>query len=170
MNTLTQFRKDKDNFFKYDHHSPLTHDQQLVFTGLNYYPQNPDLIFTISVEEFPEQDTVTMQTSTGALQEYVRFGRFQFNVEGQTVALTLYESEDEYFLPFADALAGKETYGAGRYLEPHRMQNGKFLIDFNYAYNPYCAYNPRWSCPIPPAENRLKVPIRAGEKLFENHF
>lgn len=167
MNTLTQFRKDKNNFFNYDHHSPLTHEQQHVFSGLKYFPQNPELILTVTVEEFPEQDTVMMQTSTGALQEYLRFGRFQFSVEGQVAELTIYERDLEYFLPFADALAGKETYGAGRYLEPHRLPNGNFLIDFNYAYNPYCAYNPSWSCPIPPAENRIKVPIRAGEKVFD---
>ena len=83
--------------------------------------------------------------------------------------LTLYAVGDEFFLPFVDSLAGKETYGAGRYLEPHRHGDGPFHIDFNYAYNPYCAYNERWSCPITPAENRLKVPIRAGEKLFESH-
>ena len=108
-----------------------------------------------------------MQTSTGSIQEYLRFGRFRFSIDGQQTELTIYENDHEYFLPFADALAGKETYGAGRYLEPQRTHHGKFLIDFNYAYNPYCAYNPRWSCPIPPAENRIKVPIRAGEKVFD---
>ena len=167
MNTLTRFRKDKDDFFRNDHHSPLTHEQTHVFAGLNYFPENPDLKLEVTVEEFPEKQTVSMQTSTGAIQEYLRFGRFHFSVEGQQAELTIYENDDEYFLPFADALAGKETYGAGRYLEPHRTHNGKFLIDFNFAYNPYCAYNPRWSCPIPPAENRIKAPIRAGEKVFD---
>jgi hypothetical protein len=166
MNTLTRFRKDKDEFYKNDQHSPLTHEQKHVFAGLNYFPENPDLKLEVTVEEFPEKQTIIMQTSTGSIQEYQRFGRFHFSVDGQQAALTIYENDHEYFLPFADALAGKETYGAGRYLEPNRVHNGKFLIDFNYAYNPYCAYNPRWSCPIPPAENRIKVPIRAGEKLF----
>lgn len=168
MNTLTRFRKDKDEFYKQDQQSPLTHDQKHNFAGLNYFPENTELRLEVIVEEFPEKQTITMQTSTGALQEYVRFGCFQFNVEGQVAELTIYESDHEYFLPFADALAGTETYGAGRYVEPHRTHQGKFLIDFNYAYNPYCAYNPRWSCPIPPAENRIKVPIRAGEKIFDS--
>lgn len=170
MNTLIRFRKEKDEFFNNDHHSPLTHEQQHVFTGLKYFPENPDLRLDVKVEEFPEKQTVTMQTSTGSIQEYLRFGRFQFTVDGNQTELTIYENDQEYFLPFADALAGKDTYGAGRYLEPHRLPNGKFLIDFNYAYNPYCAYNPRWSCPIPPAENRVKVPIRAGEKIFSDHY
>jgi hypothetical protein len=90
-------------------------------------------------------------------------------VDDQSAELTIYTSDGEYFLPFTDALAGKETYGAGRYLEPHPLGNGMFLIDFNYAYNPYCAYNARWSCPLTPFENRLKVSIRAGEKNFEAH-
>ncbi len=72
----------------------------------------------------------------------------------------------DIFLPFVDSQAGKGTYGAGRYLDPEQLPNGKFLIDFNLAYNPYCAYNENWNCPIPPTENKLDVPIRAGEKIF----
>jgi hypothetical protein len=112
---------------------------------------------------------VQMQTSTGDTQAYERFGRFAFSVEGQEAALTLYASGDGFFLPFVDSLAGRETYGAGRYLEPEELPDGRFEVDFNLAYNPYCAYNEHWSCPITPAENRLKVPIRAGERVFEEH-
>jgi uncharacterized protein (DUF1684 family) len=68
-----------------------------------------------------------------------------------------------------DSLANTETYGAGRYLEPERLENGKYLVDFNLAYNPYCAYNDRYSCPLTPFENQIKVPIRAGEKTFKPH-
>jgi len=121
------------------------------------------------MEEFPEKKTITMQTSTGDVQDYDRYGRFSFTVEGQEAQLTIYHTGHDFFLPFADALAGEETYPAGRYLEPRPLGDGRFLVDFNYAYNPYCAYNERWSCPIPPAENRVKVAIRAGEKIFEEH-
>jgi len=169
MNTLRHFRKEKDEFFADHPQSPLTHEQKHSFEGLNYFPENPGLKLTVRVEEFAEKEQITMQTSTGDILTYQRYGRFQFNIEGQPAELTIYSSEDEYFLPFADVLAGEETYGAGRYLEPHSLGNGMFLIDFNYAYNPYCAYNARWSCPITPAENRLRVPIRAGEKIFETH-
>ncbi len=77
-----------------------------------------------------------------------------------------------FFLPFKDATSGRETYGAGRYLDSHRpglqqLEGGRFEIDFNYAYNPYCAYNENYRCPLPPAENWLKVPIHAGEKNFK---
>ena len=109
-----------------------------------------------------------MQTTTGSVQIYERFGKFKFNVDGQEAELTIYSSETGFFLPFADSLAGAETYGAGRYLEPETIGNGKFHIDFNLAYNPYCAYNEHWTCPVTPRENRIKVPIRAGEKVFHS--
>jgi uncharacterized protein (DUF1684 family) len=111
-----------------------------------------------------------MQTSTGDVQNYVKYGRFQFEVNGEPAALTVYTSDrGDMFVPFADATGGSETYGAGRYLEVEKIGNDRIHVDFNLAYNPWCAYSPAYSCPIPPAENRLEVPIRAGEKLFENH-
>jgi uncharacterized protein (DUF1684 family) len=126
----------------------------------------PQLRFEAPVEVFAEKTPVTMQTSTGDEQHYVRYGRFKFQVDGQEAELTIYAGNHGFFLPFVDSLANRETYGAGRYLEPQPLIEDRFLIDFNYAYNPYCAYNPNWSCPLTPFENRLKVPIRAGEKLF----
>jgi len=169
MIQLKQFRKQKDEFFANHPQSPLTHDQKHEFQGLRYFPENPALKLEVTVQEFPVKAVVTMQTSTGELQTYQRYGRFHFIVDGQEAELTIYASDHDFFLPFTDALAGKETYGAGRYLEPHPLGKGRFLIDFNFAYNPYCVYNECWSCPIPPAENRLKVPVRAGEKNFESH-
>ena len=115
---------------------------------------------------FQERQTIQMQTSTGDVQTYQRYGRFTFQVDGQTAELTIYGDEGGFFLPFVDSLAGQETYPAGRYLEPEQLPGGKFQVDFNLAYNPYCAYNEMWSCPLTPFENRLKVPIRAGEKIF----
>jgi uncharacterized protein (DUF1684 family) len=88
-------------------------------------------------------------------------------VDGQPAELTIYQSESGWFLPFVDSLSGKETYPAGRYLEPELLGDDRFMVDFNLAYNPYCAYNDTWSCPLSPFKNRLKVPIRAGEKLFK---
>ena len=169
MHELEQFRKSKDDFFAHYPESPLTREQKKAFTGLRYFPEDLALALEVAVEEFPEKKTITMQTSTGDVQAYQRFGLFRFTVDGQEAQLTLYFSGHDFFLPFSDSLAGTETYPAGRYLEPQPLGNGKFRIDFNYAYNPYCAYNARWSCPIPPAENRLKVPIRAGEMMFEDH-
>ena len=168
MNELTDFRLDKDEFFKYHPQSPITPDQQQSFTGLQYFPENDDLRLEVKVEKFSDQQPMQMQTSTGGIQTYVRYGRFKFQVDGQPAELTIYQNENGFFLPFVDSLAGKETYPAGRYLEPEPLPGEYFLVDFNVAYNPYCAYNDMWSCPITPAENRLKVPIRAGEKLFDH--
>ncbi len=166
MTQLDDFRQAKDEFFEKDGQSPLTDNQKLNFHGLNYFPENPALHLVLPVEEFATKEKIKMPTSTGEVQVYNRFGKIKFEVDGQPAELTIYASRDGFFLPFVDALVGKETYGAGRYLEPSLAGGGKLLIDFNYAYNPYCAYNENWSCPITPAENRLKVPIRAGEKVF----
>jgi uncharacterized protein (DUF1684 family) len=166
MNNLKEYRKHKDEFFASDSSSPLTREQKRDFEGLKYFPEAPELDLVVEVERLNEGKDVHMQTSTGDVQTYRRFGKFRFPVEGQDAELTIFTDGDGYFLPFVDSLAGQETYPAGRYLEPEPLEDGKFEIDFNMAYNPYCAYNDRWSCPLTPSENRLKVPIRAGEKIF----
>jgi uncharacterized protein (DUF1684 family) len=166
MTQLEAFRKMKDEFYASDPQSPLSLEQKQDFHGLNYFPENPGLRLVMFIDEFVEKEKIQMPTSTGDIQTYVRFGKIHFSVVGQPAELTLYDSQGEFFLPFVDSLAGAETYGAGRYLEPVPTGKGKLVVDFNYAYNPYCAYNDNWSCPITPAENRLKVPIRAGEKIF----
>ena len=165
-NQLEAFRMEKDDFFGHDHQSPLTRDQKKEFKGLDYFPENPNLRLEIEAEKFPDKERIEMQTSTGDIQVYSRHSRFRFSADGRDSELTIYEGPNGFFLPFVDSLAGQETYPAGRYLEPEPLPGGRFLIDFNMAYNPYCAYNANWSCPLTPAENRLKVPIRAGEKIF----
>lgn len=164
---LTIFRQRKDEFFRGEPHSPLTPEQQAAFTGLDYYPENPDLRFEAEVEPFDEQVEVQMQTNTGETRTFVRWGYFRFQVGEQPAQLTVYASPgglSGFFIPFVDATAGEETYKAGRYLDIEPLPGGKFLVDFNMAYSPYCAYNASWVCPFPPPENHLKVPIRAGER------
>jgi uncharacterized protein (DUF1684 family) len=169
MSDLEQFRKQKDQFFGSDPHSPLSAAQKRAFKGLSYYAENPALRFDVTVEPFAEQKHIRMQTSTGDVQDYVRHGTFRFKVDGQPAELTVYTSEGEGpFVPFVDATSGDETYGAGRYLELEHLGGERFHVDFNLAYNPWCAYSPHYSCPLPPWENRLEVPIRAGEKDFQN--
>lgn len=168
MSELVSYRAEKDEFFGRHPQSPLSPDQRLTFKGLQYFPENEDLRLEVEVEPVTDQEPMQMQTSTGGVQTYVRYGRFRFQVDGEDAELTIYQNEHGFFLPFVDSLAGTETYPAGRYLEPEALTRNRFLVDFNLAYNPYCAYNEMWSCPITPAENRLKVPIRAGEKLFHD--
>jgi uncharacterized protein (DUF1684 family) len=166
MTELEALRAEKDDFFGNHPQSPLTREQKKSFHGLNYFPENEALRFEVKVEEFPTKESFGMQTSTGDIQVYEKYGKFRFTVDGEEAELTIYQGEHGFFLPFVDSLAGKETYPAGRYLEPDELPGGRFFVDFNLAYNPYCAYNEQWSCPITPAENRLKVAVRAGEKLF----
>lgn len=166
MSELEAFRKEKDDFFGRHSQSPLMREQKQGFHGLNYFPENESLRLEVLVDEFPVKEQIEMQTTTGDVQAYERYGRFRFQAEGQEAELTIYQSPNGFFLPFVDSLAGQETYPAGRYLEPEPLPGNRFLIDFNLAYNPYCAYNEMWSCPITPFENRIKVPIRAGEKVF----
>ncbi len=166
MSELDAFRAEKDEFFGGHPQSPLTREQRKDFHGLQYFPENDSLRLEVKVDEFENKQKFEMQTSTGDVQVYEKFGKFSFEVDGEHAELTIYRSEHGFFLPFVDILAGKETYPAGRYLDLEPLPGGHFIVDFNIAYNPYCAYNEMWSCPITPAENRLKVAIRAGEKLF----
>ena len=109
-----------------------------------------------------------MPTSTGTLRKYQLVGAVEFVFQGQPMSLGAFVEDGQptttLFVPFADATTGTETYSAGRYLDLHPTASGLYTLDFNRAYNPYCAYNSTYECPFPPPSNRLKVPIRAGEK------
>jgi uncharacterized protein len=166
VSLLDEFRREKDAYFRLSPDSPLTADQKRSFKGLRYFAENPALALELPLEPFADAEVVRMQTTTGDVQTYQRYGRIRFEVNGQAASLTVYRNEYGYFLPFADSQAGRATYGAGRYLEPEELPDSQLRVDFNLAYNPYCAYNERWSCPITPAENRLSVPIEAGEQVF----
>lgn len=168
---LIQLRAQKDRFFRTHEQSPLTDAQKAVFTGLSYYIPREKLDLVVAVREFETKENIAIQTNTGDTRWYLRYGELTFTVGGQEARLTIYrQPPDLYFLPFVDAGAGEETYPAGRYLEPEPLQDGQFRVDFNQAYNPYCAYGPRWSCPLTPSENRLAVYIRAGEKLPQGEW
>lgn len=162
---LEKLRQMKDDFFAADPQSPLTKAQKRLFKGLRYFPFDETLRFELELEPFSEHNEIELQTSTGDVQTYLRHGVIRFSIEGQPLQLTVFSNEHGFFLPFTDSLAGVDTYPAGRYLEPQLDEEGRLLVDFNLAYNPYCAYNSRWSCPLTPFENRLKAPVRAGEML-----
>ncbi len=168
MSELTDFRSTKDHFVQHDPQSPLTTAQKATFGGLRYFDDEPSLRLTLEVQPYAEEEAIEMQTTTGGAASFVRWAKIAFSVVGAPAELTVYkdESDGSLFLPFADSTSGDETYGAGRYVEPEAQPDGTLLVDFNYAYNPYCAYNEAWACPITPGENRLPVPIRAGEKNF----
>lgn len=169
MAQLDEWRREKDRFFGHAPDSPLRDEQKEEFDGLDYYPENASLRLKLPLDTTVAHDVIEMKTTAGSTQHYRREGAVSFDVEGQRVKLYLYKSDEspDLFIPFRDATSGNETYSGGRYLEAHLNQDGTVDVDFNYAYNPYCAYNGDWSCPIPPVENWLPAPIRAGEMEWQ---
>jgi len=170
MTELDDFRADKDAFFKQHPRCPLIGEQRAAFSGLDYFPEDDALgIEAVLDTDVDRDEAVVMETTAGGEQVYRRAGKVRFELDGEPAELTLYASGQQWelFAPFRDATSEKETYGAGRYLEVEPPgEDGRVMVDFNLAYNPYCAYKPKWACPIPPGENWLPVPIRAGEKAF----
>lgn len=164
---LLEFRNAKDEFFRTSHDSPLPHADRHDFEGLNYYEPNPDLVFTLPVEPGDESE-VRVETTDNQVRLYRRVGKVHFDVGEEPAQLTLYSTgHPGYFIPFRDKTSGDTTYGAGRYLDIEPNADGTVTIDFNFAYNPSCVYDEAYSCPLPPIENWLQVPIEAGEKNFE---
>lgn len=166
LSELDEYRAEKDAFFRTGDASPIPPKERASFGGLVYYPENPALIFEVTPEPFEVPETVVMPTSDGEEREYIRWASIAFTVDGSPTSLTVYLDPESghLFLPFQDRTSGRETYGAGRYLELPEIEDGRYLLDFNYAYHPFCAYSPYYSCPIPPPENRLPYPIAAGER------
>jgi len=168
-------RERKDEYFGEDPRSPLPPDVQTDFDGLDYYEVDPDYRYELDLDRFEDPEPVVVGTSTDGEQEYLAWGEFAFEVDGESVTLTAYKGDPDearLWVPFRDATSGAETYGAGRYLdlEPdeHRTGDGRWVLDFNEAYNPTCAYSDRYECPLPPTTNWLDVRIEAGERTFEH--
>lgn len=157
-------RAEKDGFFGSSRQSPIPNRRG--FSGLAYFAPDSDLVFRAVVEP-GDGAPVEVATSDGQVRVYHRAGSIVVVPDQTEVTLTLYRTPGHpgYFLPFRDGTSGAETYGAGRYLD---LDEGETVtVDFNLAYHPYCAYSDRYSCALPPAENWLDVPIRAGERLPE---
>jgi uncharacterized protein len=167
---LMEMRQDKDAFFKSDSKSPLPIDERDGFEGLNYY--DPDTAYVVEAifEPSASTDTFLMQTTTDQVRNAIKAGTFVFTVNGQEGRLAAYEfvgsEHQSYFVPFKDATNRSETYKTGRYLDIEVGEDNAYLLDFNMAYNPYCAYNENYSCPLVPAENELPFPIKAGERSW----
>jgi len=169
---ITGFRADKDEFFRTSPGSPIPTAERASFDGLPYYPVNEALRFDgLTLEPYHGHEPVRFQipTSDGHLRAAERAGVLRFALEGEVRTLTAYTFEggegQSLFVPVLDATSGSETYGAGRYLDLEREEDGTYSLDFNFAYHPSCVYDARFSCPLTPAENRLPVAVRAGERL-----
>ena len=167
---VQDFRKGKDEFFATSHESPLAHSKTHAIKMLRYFPPDPKFkVYTI-LHKYDNPERVPMTTSKGTRQQFHRLGYFEFEIEGRTVKLQAYKSAEresnELFIPFKDRTSGKESYAAARYLDIEEKPGNNYMIDFNYAYNPYCAYSEDYVCPLPPKENWLEVRILAGEMNY----
>lgn len=163
---IAELRRMKDEFFGRAGDSPLDDVQRRKFSGLRYFDPDPAFRFEATLARPTTSEYEDIQTSDGQVQHLPRAGTLRFDLGGVEVALAAYDQGHELFIPFRDTTSGDQTYGAGRYVEAHPLGNDMYELDFNTAYNPYCAYNESWSCPLPPRENWLEVPIRAGELSF----
>jgi uncharacterized protein (DUF1684 family) len=166
------FRLDKDDFFRTDPRSPVPEADRAAFAGLPYYPVDEALRFDDRVLEpytGDEPSTFQIPTSDGKLRPAHRAGILRFEIAGERLQLTAYTFDggdgESLFVPFLDATSGTETYGAGRYLDLEPDDDGTWTLDFNLGYHPSCVYDPRYSCPLTPPENRLGLRVEAGERL-----
>lgn len=166
LEELMQHRTRVDHFMATEG-GPLTEAQRGVFKGLAYFNADFDLVFEAPLEVDTAPDTVKFVNSHNSIETYLHVGTFHFHYQGRQ-ALEVFRpaAGGDLFLPFADATNGNETYGGGRYVNLEELPDGRMRLDFNRAYNPYCAYNDRWICPLPPPENRLDFAVRAGERKF----
>jgi uncharacterized protein (DUF1684 family) len=168
---VIEWRKERDTFLKTHQRSPLSPKEKRNFKGIKYYPFNPKYIFSDQLKRYTfhinnPQYYATFLTNKGTNKRYLRYGIFQFRLDGKEYAIEIYKSilSDNLFIPFKDKTNGKETYEGGRYLEAEILPGYKMILDFNMAYYPSCAYNKNFICVLPPKENIIEVGIRAGER------
>jgi uncharacterized protein len=164
---IAEERAIKDKAFREDP-EPIPRDKVDLLLPLRYYPPDPSYAAPAELKLADQRPVFEMPTSTGKLRRMERVGVLEFSLKGQPMSLAAFVEEGQplelLFVPFADHTTGKETYPAGRYLEIRPTSTGFYNVDFNTAFNPTCAYNEEYDCPFPPASNRLKAEILAGEK------
>ncbi|MCK5700787.1 MAG: DUF1684 domain-containing protein [Cyclobacteriaceae bacterium] len=166
---MEAIRIEKNEELKTSEESPLTDEQKETFKSLSYFPVVEKYKVNAEFHQNNREQIVKISITNGSQREYMVFGSAHFHLNGKELNLTVYKpvksNSDYLFIPFYDETSADKTYGGGRYVEPELIEGGKIEIDFNTAYNPYCAYNHSYRCPIPPQENNLKVSILAGEKI-----
>lgn len=175
ISEIEQQRFEKNQEYSDSLKSPLNPIHLAEFNGLEYFEVDPDFNIEGTLEITPEEKPFEMYTSTNRLPVYRKYGNFNFKVKGKDFVLGVFQNMDiiddsvqknYLFIPFQDLTSSKEAYGGGRYIDIQIPETDKVMVDFNLAYNPYCAYDDKWSCVIPPPENFLEVKILAGEKKF----
>ena len=173
---LNRYRDRKDSLFKFNaEQSPLLNDSRRYFNQLAYFAPDSTYRLIADFEKLPHPDTLIMQGTHGDKRPFLRIGVLYFKIKGKEYKLIAYQAvpkktdslpNNELFVPFYDETNKKETHRSGRYLDLGYDGQARIVIDFNYAYNPYCEYNSGFTCPITPLENKLPIRIEAGEKKF----
>ncbi|WP_204345583.1 DUF1684 domain-containing protein [Psychroserpens algicola] len=174
----TEFQKKINSEYKDATTSPLKDKDRKTFKGLDFFKFDSTYIVKATFKRTPNESVFQMKTTTDRLPEYVKYGEISFELQGETHQLNIYQNqglikeegyEDYLFLPFLDLTNGEESYGGGRYIDMRIPESNELIIDFNTAYNPYCAYNEKYSCPIVPRENYIDLKVKAGVKAFKKH-
>ncbi|GAB2482938.1 MAG: DUF1684 domain-containing protein [Cytophagales bacterium] len=172
---IEKIEKERERQFKYlrfNVESPLTEDQKRNLQTLTFYEINPEYKVKARLTPIESKKVRQVPMTDGSTERYIEHSYAEFELGGKTNKLLLLQSVSEsdmrnFFLAFADETSGRETYGGGRYLNVRQDGKNSITIDFNLAYNPYCAYNPDYACPLPPKENLLTISIEAGEKNYD---
>jgi uncharacterized protein (DUF1684 family) len=167
---IAGWRATKDEFMRESAESPVPDAERARFAPLPYFAISQDYRIPAALQVVPTGDVIEMSTSTGLRRRMRRIGTLEFTLKGESLTLTAFVDASEndlrrLFVPFGDLTNGTETYPGGRYLDLDRTATNIYDLDFNRAYHPFCLFNPKYDCPVPPRENRLKVPVRAGERL-----
>lgn len=174
----TEFQREINAEYKDASTSPLKDKDRKNFKGLEFFKVDSTFVVTAKFERTPDETPFEMKTTTDRLPVYVKYGVITFNLKENDYQLNVYQNQDvnkkegfdDYlFLPFLDDTNGEESYGGGRYIDLKIPEGDELVIDFNKAYNPYCAYNEKYSCPIVPRENYLALKVEAGVKVFKKH-
>ncbi len=167
--------KEKDRFMKNSRESPLSEEQKQAFRGLEYYEIDPSLKIKARIELVKEDQLIVVPTQDGKEERYLKWAYANFELDGKAQRLVILmpmmrQFQNKLTLIFTDETSGEESYGACRYLDLTREGETSITIDFNMAYNPYCAYSENFSCPLPPPGNHINVQIRAGERDYKGPF
>ncbi|MDG1714181.1 DUF1684 domain-containing protein [Lacinutrix sp.] len=174
----TAYQKEQNAKFKDAATSPLTEKDRKTFSALEFFKFDSTYVVTANFKRTPNEAPFEMPTTTERKPMYVKYGELTFVLKNKACKLNIYQDielvkkegfKDHLFLPFIDETNGEDSYGGGRYLDTSLPEGSTMVLNFNEAYNPYCAYNPRYSCPVVPLENSLDLRIEAGVKMFTKH-
>ncbi|HVO73066.1 MAG TPA: DUF1684 domain-containing protein [Ignavibacteriaceae bacterium] len=170
---VEKYRAEKDEYMKNDPGSPFNYKGKVHFKPLKYYDPDPSFVFKSRLYQYEKKDTIKILGTKGEERKIVKFGFVKFNFDKKDYKLNVYkgvsrDGEDYYSIWFTDKTSGKQTYGVGRYLDFDLNPDSSYIytIDFNLAYNPYCAYSPEYSCAVPSKEDHINLAVEAGEKNF----